>query len=173
MKTIRKTLDLAQQALSSVDVDCALIGGLALSSLGVHRSTMDVDLLVEGKKKELAKQALENIGFKLFQETDEVLHFTGVGLLDLLLANREPTQNMLKQAELFKPLNIKCVKVEDIIGLKIQAYINDPKRALQDKADIDSLIQCNSDLDWDKVKFYADLFNEWSVIEEIKNNYEL
>jgi hypothetical protein len=55
-----------------------------------------------------------------------------------------------------------------LIGLKIQAYKNDSSREFQDKADIQFLIKTQADLNWDLIKSYADLFEEWEVINEIK-----
>ena len=60
------------------------------------------------------------------------------------------------------------MRPEDIIGLKIQAYKNNTHRELQDKADIQFLIESDDKLDWERIKSYADLFNEWEVINELK-----
>jgi predicted nucleotidyltransferase len=168
MHSLRKTLEAAQEALENAGVAYALIGGLALGGRGVHRATMDVDLLVDGKKRDVAKAALEKAGFELRVETEEVLHFLGPGALDVLLANRIPTQKMLERAQPLKSLKVNCVRAEDIIGLKIQAYINDPKRELQDKADIQALIEKNPDLDWTLIREYADLFDEWPTLEQLR-----
>lgn len=70
---IRKVLKLAQKALNDAQVDYALIGGLALGGQGVHRATMDVDLLVDGEKSDIAQQALEQVGFRLSTQTPEVI----------------------------------------------------------------------------------------------------
>jgi len=59
-----------------------------------------------------------------------------------------------------------------LIGLKIQAYKNDKSREFQDKADIQFLISSLENLDWDQIKKYADLFDEWEVISEIKKNFK-
>lgn len=173
MQSLRNTLRLATEALDGVGVDCALIGGLAMAGLGVHRATMDVDLLIDGGQREVARSALQAAGFELQAETPEVLHFTGAGALDLLLANREPTQDMLRRARVLEPVQVRCVGAEDIIGLKIQAYVNNPKRMLQDKADIAALIEKHSDLDWARVKRYADLFDQWTAIEKIRSGYDI
>lgn len=173
MQSLRKALELAHEALTNAGVDHALIGGMALGGLGVHRATADVDLLIEGEKRNIAKQFLLSAGFVLVQETEEVLHFKGVGFLDLLLARREATRNMLRNAVLLPPLGIKCVSAEDIIGLKIQAYRNDPRRELQDKADIAAVIRQNPGLDWNKVRMYADLFDEWPAMEKMRETYGL
>jgi predicted nucleotidyltransferase len=170
---IRETLKQASTALTEAGIDHALIGGMALGCLGMHRATADVDLLIDGSKKELAKEALIDNGFRITTETEEVLHFSGAGALDLLLAHRQPTREMLQRAKIFESLAVKCVVAEDIIGLKIQAYINEPKRALQDKADIAGLIQKHKLLDWAKIRYYADLFGEWPTIEKLRDKNDL
>ncbi len=86
-----------------------------------------------------------------------------------LLANRPLSQAMLTTAPADNDLNIPCVTAEDIIGLKIQAYKNDPQRRLRDQADIQALIEENQSLDWKKIKMYADLFDAWADIEAIRD----
>ena len=80
---------------------------------------------------------------------------------------------MLKRAKTLPGLKIKCVSAEDLIGLKIQAYINDPNREPQDKADIIALIRNNRELNWSLIKQYADIFNEWPAIDAIRARYDV
>lgn len=173
MKDIKSTLIEAHTILKELGIDHALIGGLALGNLGVHRATTDVDLLVDGEAKSKLQHAFESNGYKLQVETDEVLHFTGDIALDLLLANRTPTKKMLERAIPIADIEVKCLKAEDIIGLKIQAYKNNLKRELQDKADIVAILENNKKVDWDLIKYYADIFNEWETIESLVKKYEL
>ncbi|HEY3486825.1 MAG TPA: hypothetical protein VGL10_02060 [Gammaproteobacteria bacterium] len=113
---IHKTLSQAGKALTTAGIDYALIGGMALGGLGIHRATADVDLLIEGERKDLAKEVLVKNGFKLITETTEVLHFSGFGALDLLLAHRLPTREMLKRAKTLPNLGVQCLDAEDMIG---------------------------------------------------------
>jgi hypothetical protein len=171
--SIHKTLALAVKALTEAGIDHALIGGMALGGLGIHRATADVDFLIDGEKKDLAREILSKNGFSLVTETAEVLHFSGFGPLDLLLARRNSTREMLKHAKILPKLGVKCLAPEDIIGLKIQAYINEPRRALQDKADIASLIQMHKSMDWTRIRCYADMFGEWPEIEKLRAEYDV
>ena len=84
-----------------------------------------------------------------------------------MLANRPISKEMLKNAELKVKIGVKCAQPEDIIGLKIQAYVNDRNRELQDKADIKSLFELHGDMDINKIKRYAEMFNEWESIRKI------
>ena len=90
MKNILQTLREVHNILTDANIDHALIGGLALGNLGIHRATMDVDLLVDGEAREQIIQVLELHGYQLHLMTDEVIHFIGDIGLDLLLANRTP-----------------------------------------------------------------------------------
>jgi hypothetical protein len=167
MINLRKTLNDAHLVLTQAGVSHALIGGFALAAYGQHRATADIDLLADGSKKEIIKSELLKKGFELNHESAEVLQFCGIGFLDILLANRPLSQEMLKRAELNHELKIFILKPEDIIGLKIQAYKNDSSRELQDKADIQKLLALPN-LEIQTVKKYAELFDEWSVIEKLR-----
>jgi len=167
---LRETLNKVHQVLKDADIDHALIGGLGLASLGVHRATNDVDLLVEGEQRTKVQSVLESAGWQMVMGTQEVLHFEGFGNVDILLANRSHSKNMLSKAKVFPQHKIKCVSTEGIIGLKIQAYRNDKDRELQDKADIKSLIEKYPELDWAEVKTYADLFGEWKFIQSLRKS---
>ncbi|MBK9323741.1 MAG: hypothetical protein IPM97_12500 [Bdellovibrionaceae bacterium] len=74
---------------------------------------------------------------------------------------------MLSHATQNSALGVYVVRAEDIIGLKIQAYKNDASRELQDKADIQKLLS-SPQIDLALVKKYADLFDEWTVIEKLQ-----
>ncbi|MGZ3748757.1 MAG: hypothetical protein ACXVCD_15590 [Pseudobdellovibrionaceae bacterium] len=164
---LRKTLQEAHALLEQQGVTHALIGGFALAVYGQHRATIDVDFLADGVKRELIKSSFLAKGFVLKYESPEVLQFVGPGFVDILLANRPLSQEMLKHAIRNQELGIYVVRPEDIIGLKIQAYKNDSRRELQDKADIQKLLQLPN-LDFNLIKKYADLFEEWATIEKLR-----
>jgi hypothetical protein len=166
---LRDVLQTAHRALEEAKVDHALIGGMALGALGINRATADVDIIIDGNDRDSAVQALKTQGFSLLQQTSEVLHFEGIGFLDLLLANRPLSREMLMHATAMPTVGMKCLCPEDIIGLKIQAYMNNKKRVYQDKADIKALIERHPQLDWARIKKYADLFNQWDEIRALRD----
>ncbi|MGH1468881.1 MAG: hypothetical protein ACRBBP_08395 [Bdellovibrionales bacterium] len=159
-----ESLNLVTTSLSKECIKHALIGGLALAAHGVVRATVDIDLLIDGDDKDAVKTVLFNLGFSIFHETDEILQLSGPAQLDIILANRPLSKNLLNQAKSYNDFPLPVVSAEGLIGLKIQAYKNDPKRELQDKADIQALLTQNQNLDFSKIKEYADLFNEWGFI---------
>jgi hypothetical protein len=165
---LRRTFDLATQALRDAQIDHALIGGFALAAHGIARATQDIDFLADGSKRDLICDSLTKAGFQLYHESAEVLQFRGAGSLDILLANRPLSQKMLKDAQTKIWNSVYVLRAEDIIGLKIQSYINDKKRAGQDKVDIQSLIRATPHLDWIRVLEYAALFDQTTELERLK-----
>ena len=169
---LRKTLQFVHDLLAQAKIDHALIGGLALVNFGLDRATVDVDLIIDEVHKVSAKDLLIKNNFNLAHESEDILQFDGMGYVDILLARRPISREMMKNATVIPDLQIKCLKAEDIIGLKIQAFSNDPSREFQDKADIQFLLQDES-LDWDKIKSTADLFGKGVELEEIKKKIKL
>jgi hypothetical protein len=133
------------------------------------RATNDVDYLIDGARKDAVKGAFAAKGFRLFAQTDEVLQFEGPGPVDLLLANRPLSQAMLARQSGVDFLGIPSLDAADLIGLKIQAYINDRRRELQDLADIQKLMEKNPGLDWRRLQQYAELFGEWERIAALRS----
>lgn len=165
---LRNTLKLVHELFKNEGIEHALIGGLCLACYGSTRATVDLDLLIYESDKESAEETLCRNGFNLVNSSSEVLQFSGIGLVDLLIARRPISQDILKLSNSGGPEGMNFVRPEDLIGLKIQAYKNDRSREFQDKADIQYLIQSQDQMDWSLIKKYADLFGEWEVVNEIK-----
>lgn len=172
MVSIKKTLEAAHQALDGAGIDHALIGGLAVAAHGVQQSTIDVDLLIRDMDSDAAERALIAAGFTLKERTPETLHFGTLGPLDVLLARRPPSQAMLDEA-LSREGAVRLLRVEDIIGLKIQAMVNAPRRRARDEADIQALLALPGKLDWDRIHRYADAFDERETIKRLRKAIEL
>jgi hypothetical protein len=164
---LKATLDLGHGILEQHKIPHALIGGIALSFWGVHRATSDIDFLVHGDFSNQALSALRSVGFQMHFQSDEVMQFLGIGALDLLLARRPLSKKMLSDAKCMQPSGVPCLLPEDIIGLKIQAYKNNPRREFQDKADIQSLFGISSQIDMERVRNYAALFGEEEEINKL------
>ncbi len=168
MFDLRKTLTTTSSILSNNGISHALIGGFALAAHGVNRATVDIDFLADGDRKAEIIQLMTANGFQIQHQSDGVLQFTGTGFVNIVLANRLLSKKMVENATLEQNLNVLVVSIEDIIGLKIQAFVNDPSRELQDKADIQALFTKHLSLDWAKIKSYADLFQKWDEIEKLR-----
>lgn len=157
-------------------IDFALMGGFALQAVGITRTTRDIDLLILSEASPKVKNLMLKHGYELLHEDEDVLNFASkkfeLGRVDFLLAHRKYAIAMLKRAE-EKPVlggrfKVKVLKIEDQIGLKVQASSNDAKRLYQDMADIRELIQNNySTLDMNLVREYFSIFNREKELDDI------
>lgn len=156
--------------LRDAGVAHALIGGVAVGLHGYARATADIDLLVDGARRHDVIDLMTKAGFTLAVATEEVLHFIGPVPVDMLLARRETTRQMLADATPDASTGTMLLRVEDVIGLKIQAFSNNPGRKWHDQADIAALIQSNPTLDWNRVLRYAAMFDVQDLLEEMRRS---
>jgi hypothetical protein len=125
----------------------ALIGGFALPFHGVRRATGDVDFLVDANGGDALHAGLVEAGHRSVHRSVEAANYragSGSGTaIDVLYARRPAALAMLARAperatESGDP--VRVVDVEGIVGLKLQAIANDPRRRRQDEADIVALL---------------------------------
>jgi len=150
-------------------IDFGIIGGLAVFAYGGERTTFDVDFLISGTHREVVKEIANNLHLKIVNENAEVLQFSGPVQIDIIFANRIKTQEMLGRLRIPDRFPYPVVAPEDLIGLKIQAFVGDRSREYTDKGDIVTILRNNPDIDFNKIKEYADIFNVWNEILDIKN----
>lgn len=158
--------------LVEIKVPHALIGGMALSEHGYSRGTQDVAWLIPEEHQALVSQHFQGLGFTLFHESAEVLQLSGKAEIDFLIARRPISRAMIENSVYSDQLQMPVVLVEDLIGLKIQAYKNNAKRKLRDLADIQELTTCNPRVNWERIKFYADHFQEWETLRTLQEGSE-
>lgn len=145
----------------------AVIGGFAMGILGAPRGTQDVDLVVHHEDLARLHDVMTTLGYQRAAITENVSHYVHQdplwGALDVLHAFRPPSLAVLQRAKsqpIFSgTLQIRSVEPEDVIGFKVQAMANNPKRYHRDLADIETLMELyGSRLDWARVQEYFDLF---------------
>lgn len=169
-------------SLEAQGVRYALIGGFAMALRGIQRATMDLDFILMLEDMGRADAILTGCGYKRIFQSENVSHYTAedgaFGRIDILHAFRGPTLGMIKRADsmrVFDELSIKVVQVEDIIGLKVQAAVNDTSRARGDWADIHLIIRAASEMgstvDWDLIAEYLGIFNLGTKLTELKDTY--
>lgn len=170
-------------AFDNAGVSYALIGGFAMALRGVQRATIDLDFILLLKDVEKAHAILEDLGYQRTFKSENVSHYLSddpsLGRIDLLHAFRAPTLSMLDRAdrlEVTDSLRIPVVQVEDLIGLKTQAAINDSKRATADWADIRLLLEhcanAHRQPNWDLIADYLNIFHLESKLDEMKEWYD-
>lgn len=158
----------------------AIIGGFAISAWGVPRGTVDIDVLVHRQDMQKVHEIMTALGYELKYSSENVSQYLSTlkifGEVDFIHAFRSHSLSMLERAE-EKPifnetLAIKVLKVEDIIGFKLQAMKNNEKRRAIDLADIESLMALRgSEIDWSLVKEYFMLFGYTKLFNELKRKY--
>jgi hypothetical protein len=165
----RLMLDLAR-TLADRQIDHALIGGMALAPRGFPRGTKDVDFLIREKSVPQLRAIMAERGATTIIEDEEFSsYFDGKVRVDFQHARRDITQAMMQRAELvqFPDGVIPVLQAEDIIGLKVQAYHNNPVR-LQDRVDIQQLIDANwGKLDMQRIRSYFALFRRENELDNI------
>lgn len=168
--------------LEEAGIRYALIGGFAMALRGVQRATLDLDFILMMEDMEKADAILHRFGYVRAFHSENVSHYQSDdqewGRIDILHAFRGPTLSMLERAEFLNitpELQLRVVQVEDIIGLKIQALCNDPKRAEDDWYDIRAMIRSSAEqdreLDWELIEEYLSLFNMAERLEELRRCY--
>ena len=146
----------------------AMIGGFALGVLGVPRATGDLDCLVHRDDLGQLEETLHSLGYLQYARTENASHYRhpdrAWGALDVLHAFRTPSVKMLERAKHYPIFNevsqVRVLDPEDIIGLKVQALVNNPLRRAQDTADIHALAgHYGVALDWTRIQEYYALFD--------------
>jgi hypothetical protein len=160
-----KTIELVRDVAARHGFRAALIGGFAMPYHGVRRATGDIDFLVDQGGNELLHEALLGRGYTNLHRSEEAANYRAPAAyvpVDVLYARRPPTMAMLDRA---KPLpgaaSIPVIDVEGLIGLKLQAMMNNPARRRHDSADIvDLLAQNLESLDRRLLEEYFSLFDQ-------------
>ncbi|MEX1115004.1 MAG: hypothetical protein WEB53_07125 [Akkermansiaceae bacterium] len=177
-----KVVSLVARDLDAQNLRYALIGGMAMAMRGLQRTTLDLDFILMLEDLNLADQILRKHGYTREFHSENVSHYIGkdstLGRIDLLHAFRGPTLGMLTRAERLTwadRISLPVVHIEDLIGLKVQAFINDPTRQPGDWADCLAIIRHAGDsstpIDWELVEDYLILFNLGDRLVELKATY--
>jgi len=167
-------------AFTDQDVRYALIGGFALGAWGVPRGTVDIDFLVHHGDMEKVDTIMGELGYECRYRTENVSQYVSplqiFGEIDFLHAFRTLSLRMLDRAEDRKmfggSLSVRVLKIEDLIGFKVQAIANNEARKGMDMADIEALIAFHiADIDWTLIEEYFALFRLDDLFRELRRKY--
>ncbi len=154
-----------------------LMGGFALGLWGAARATVDLDFLVHRDDMGKVAEIMQTLGYELKFQSENVSQYQSplkiFGEVDFLHAFREASIGMLERAEIKDvfggSLNIRVLKPEDLIGLKLQAIKNNPLRKEQDLADIELLVAAQKDrLDWPLIETYAAALDASELLKKVR-----
>lgn len=169
--TIRLVLGVTRRMRCRV----ALIGGFALPFHGVQRATGDVDFLVDARAAASLRDALVAAGARCVHWSEDAANYvpgrSGLAAVDFVFARRPRARAMLARARgrtlRGAKLRVPVVDAEALIGLKLQAIANDPRR-LQDEADIQALFDAGTaSLDLDLLRDYFQLFERAGDLDRL------
>ncbi|MFZ5995796.1 MAG: nucleotidyltransferase [Thermodesulfobacteriota bacterium] len=96
--------------------------------------------------------------------------------MDFLHAFRSASRRMLERSEEKKifggRLTIRVLRPEDLVGLKVQAMVNDKSRWTNDLADIEGIMALHkAELDWSIIEEYFALFGLEEMGQELRRRY--
>lgn len=172
----RSALHSVIEKFDKESIQYALIGGFALHFWGYSRATQDLDFIAIGNQKDQIRKSMEQLGFKVYKETENVAHYEKESArIDFIFSRRAHGAKVLQRAcdMNFFELKLKVARPEDIIGLKVQSMANNPIRWLREMADIENLVLKNKgNLDLDLIADYFKLFGkekDWLGILERSN----
>lgn len=165
-----KQIEELVSTLSTTGAPFALIGGLALAPYKVVRATQDVDLLTDSSMAETIHTALLALGYRCLHRSEDAGNYQRDDeRVDLIYAHRPAALRLLAAARPrrtpFGELHV--VSAEGLIGLKLQAFVNNPRRT-QDLEDIRALIAANREaLDMKEIQEYFQLFGKEPLLQEL------
>jgi predicted nucleotidyltransferase len=162
-------------ALNGQGIRHAAIGGLALVAHGMVRATQDLDFLVDDAAHSEIERVMKGLGFRCIHSSPDAANYASDDFrIDFLFARREPTRRLLENARELRVFGhgLAVVDVEGIIGLKLQALVNDSRRQ-QDLVDIRGLLAAHrASLDLTRLRSYFALFEREALLEELLSEVE-
>ncbi|HBL15903.1 MAG TPA: hypothetical protein DD417_03835 [Elusimicrobia bacterium] len=175
---LKKTLALLVGEFDRNGVPYAVIGGFAMGALGVPRSTLDLDFLVASDALGRVEPIMLSLGYQKVFSSENVSQYVSpspqMGEVDFLHAFRPISLRMLAEAAAVpvfgQDAQVKVLKAEDIIGLKLQSIANNPDRQAKDGLDIEELMKRRK-LDWEALRTYFELFGMSERFMELRSRY--
>jgi hypothetical protein len=156
--------------LNAAELPFALIGGLALAAHRVVRATSDLDLLVRQEDQAAIGALAAKLGYRCLHQSADAADFVRADeRLDVLFASRPAAQRLLRDARKRQTTfgELRVVSAEGLIGLKLQAVTNNPRRT-RDLEDIRELLRANrASLDLAEVRGYFKPFDREALLDEL------
>ena len=118
---------------------------------------------------------MKRLGYQALHRSADAANYTSpsqaLGHIDYLFARRRYSRAMLARAKTRPSLRahttVKVVDAEDLIGLKVQSSINNPRRAALDLHDIQRLLEHHPELDLERVREYFRIFEREGELDRL------
>lgn len=145
---VQETLRRVTKRLGELDIDYAVVGGMALFAHGFRRFTEDVDILVTREGLRQVHQILEGSGYRPPFLGSKNLRDTETGVrIEFLLTGDFPGDGRPKPVQFPEPQtvttefdNIKYLSLPALLELKLASGMTNPERH-KDLVDVEELIR--------------------------------
>lgn len=134
--------------LESRNSRLAVVGGLGLHGHGVSRATVDLDLVCEADVQGPLVAFLESQGYETLHRSQGFSNHVHAqadrGRLDVVYVDEGTARQLFAGCQPRLELgarNALVPRAEHLAAMKVQAMKNDPRRELQDLADIQALLR--------------------------------
>jgi len=124
-----------------------VIGGVALTMYGMPRTTVDLDLVVEGAAQDELIRFVESLGYQTLHRSSGYSNHAHTdpsqGKLDFVYIRGETSEQIFAGCRWLKApggLEAPVPRPEHLAALKVLAMKNDPSRIFQEMADLRFLI---------------------------------
>lgn len=166
-------IDMVTRFLDEKEFRYAVIGGVALASYGLPRTTLDVDFIVESAAQDEVIRFLESRGYQtLHRSTGYSNHRhpePAWGSIDFVYASGATAQKLFAETRTSlgpRGIEIPLPKPEHLAALKVVAMKNDPARTWQEMADIRFLLNLPG-VDRHKIRAYFDRYGMRERFDEL------
>lgn len=160
----------ADAALRAAGIRYTLIGGVAVNIHGHLRATRDLDLMLLIEEADAAHGVFTGLGYTAIDRRPDIASYVrGTARLDVIYAQRPISRGLLDRSQPapFGDLNLPAIPVEGLLGLKIQAFNDDPRR-IRDLDDMIELLKVQRGrLNLDEVRAYFRLFDRETLLDDI------
>jgi hypothetical protein len=155
------------------NTEWGVIGGLAMAAQGAARTTLDVDIVVDGEMQDRLVEFLESRGFEtLYRSTGYSNHIhvdPDLGRVDVVYVRGDTSR------ELFGGMRnhpgpggmvIPVPRPEHLVAMKAYSIKNDPQRTLRELADIRILLDAPG-VDREEVNKYFEKYGLEELIDRL------
>jgi hypothetical protein len=130
-----------------IGVGWGLIGGLAMAVLGTARTTLDVDIVVDGEIQDRLIEFLDSLGYETVHRStgysNHVHEDPDLGRVDVVYVRGETSRQVFNGVEMHRgpaAMSIPVPHPEHLAAMKAYSIKNDPTRTLRELADIRTLL---------------------------------
>lgn len=162
--------------LDAAHAEWAVVGGLALAAHGAGRLTLDLDIATECRVQEDLVRYLESLGYATVHRSTGYSNHVHAepekGRIDVVYVDGPTAARLFGQAEpveLFPGVQTRIPRPAHLVAMKLLAAKNDPRRRLQELADIVALLRA-TELEPEIVRVYFERYGLLDAWEEIRTS---